>query len=325
MKAIIAERYGSPEVLQVKNVEKPIPKSDEILIKINATSVTAASTFMRKGTPYFGRLFIGLTKPKIKTPGTDLSGIVEAVGSNVINFKPGDQVMAETGLNCGAYAEYICLSFDELIVHQPKNVSPEEATGILDGACTALAFFTDQVEIKRGQKVLINGASGSIGTAAIQLAKRFGAEVTGVCSTKNKALVKDLGANNVLDYSKNELENSSETFNVIFDTVGKLSYSKAKKNLSQKGVFLTPVLSLSALLNMLFVSPFTKKKLKFSATGIRKKEQRMKDLIKVRDMLASKTLTTVIDRIYPLEQIQDAHSYVDSGRKRGNVILSVNS
>ncbi|MFT6922060.1 MAG: NADPH:quinone reductase-like Zn-dependent oxidoreductase [Crocinitomicaceae bacterium] len=323
MKAVITERYGSPEVLQIKNVEKPTPKSNEVLIKINATSITAASTFMREGKPYFGRLFIGLTKPKIKIPGTDLSGTVEAVGSEVINFKPGDQVMAETGLNCGAYAEYICLSFDELIVHQPKNVNSEEATGILDGACTALAFFTDQVEIKKGQKVLINGASGSIGIAAVQLAKQFGAEVTGVCSTKNKALVRDLGADNVLDYTNNELEESSETFDVIFDTVGKLSYSRTKKNLSHKGVFLTPVLSFSALLTMLFVSPFTKKKFKFSATGIREKEQRMKDLIQVRDMLASKKLTTVIDRVYPLDQIQEAHSYVDSGRKRGNVILSV--
>ncbi|MCL4169835.1 UNVERIFIED_CONTAM: hypothetical protein GTU68_054453, partial [Idotea baltica] len=215
MRAVIAERYGKPEVLQIKKVEKLSPKSNEVLIKIKATSITAASTFMREGTPYFGRLFVGLTKPKVKTPGTDLSGIIESVGSEVKNFKVGDQVMAETGLNCGAYAEYICLPFDELIVKKPKNISHEEATGILDGACTSLAFFTDQVKIKEGQKVLINGASGSIGTAAIQLAKEFGAEVTGVCSTKNKALVKDLGADNVLDYTKDELLKSTETFDVI--------------------------------------------------------------------------------------------------------------
>lgn len=325
MKAVIAERYGNPEVLQIKNVEKPTPKSNEVLIRIQATSITAASTSMREGTPYFGRLFIGLTKPNIKTPGTDLSGVIETVGSEVTNFKPGDKVMAETGLNCGAYAEYICLASDELIVIRPENVSPEEATGILDGAGTALAFFTDQVVIKKGQKVLINGASGSIGTAAIQLAKQFGAEVTGVCSTKNKALVRDLGADNVLDYTKNEFEESSETFDVIFDTVGKLSYMKTKKNLNEKGVFLTPVLSFSSLLNMLFVSPFTNKKLKFAATGIRKNEQRMRDLLKIRDMLASKRISTIIDRVYPLDQIKEAHTYVDSGRKRGNVILSINA
>lgn len=324
MKVVIAERYGKPEVLQIKNVEKSTPKSNEVLIKIKATSITAASTFMREGTPYFGRLFVGLTKPKVKTPGTDLSGIIEAVGSDVKNFKVGDEVMAETGLNCGAYAEYICLSSDELIVKKPKNVSYEEATGILDGACTALAFFTDQVKIKDGQKVLINGASGSIGTAAIQLAKQFGAEVTGVCSTKNKALVKDLGADKVLDYNKGELQKSIETFDVIFDTVGKLSYSKAKRNLNSNGIYLTPVLSLSALLNMLFVSPFTKKKLKFAATGMRNHESRMRDFIQIRDMLASEKLTTIIDRIYPFEHIQDAHGYVDTGRKRGNVIVTFN-
>jgi NADPH:quinone reductase-like Zn-dependent oxidoreductase len=325
MKAVIAERYGDAQVLQIKNVEKPTPQSNELLIRINATSITAASSFMRQGKPYFGRLFIGLTKPKIKTPGTDLSGVVEAIGSEVVNFKIGDLVMAETGINCGAYAEYICLASDELIVLKPENISAEEATGILDGASTALAFFTDQVVIKKGQKVLINGASGSIGTAAVQLAKQFGAEVTGICSGKNKALVKDLGADTVLDYTKNELGDNMETFDVIFDTVGKLSYRKTKKNLKSNGVFLTPVLSLSVLFNMIFTSLFSKKKLKFDATGIRKKEQRMRDLVQIQEMLAAGTLTTVIDRVYPLEQIQEAHEYIDTGRKRGNVILSLHS
>lgn len=324
MRAVIVEQYGKPEVIQIQNVKKPTPKSNEVLIKTKATSITAASTFMREGKPYFGRLFIGLTKPKVKTPGTDLSGIIEGVGAEVKNFKVGDEVIAETGLNCGAYAEYICLPSDELIVKKPKNVSHEEATGIVDGACTALAFFTDQVQIKNGQKVLINGASGSIGTAAIQLAKEFGAEVTGACSTKNKALVKDLGADNVLDYTKGELQKSIETFDVIFDTVGKLSYSKAKKYLKSDGVYLTPVLSFPTLLNMLFVSPFTKKKLKFDATGMRKQALRMKDLVEVRDLLKSEKLTTIIDRVYDFDQIQEAHTYVDSERKRGNVIVTFN-
>ena len=323
MKAVIAEKYGNAKVLQIKNVEKPTPKANEVLIRITATSVTAASSFMREGTPYFGRLFIGLTKPKVKTPGTDLSGVIEAIGSEVLNFKTGDLIMAETGINCGTYAEYICLASDELIVLKPENISAEEATGILDGAGTALAFFTDQVVIKKGQKVLINGASGSIGTAAVQLAKQFGAEVTGVCSGKNKALVKDLGADTVLDYTKNELGKSTETFDVIFDTVGKLSYQETKKNLKTKGVFLTPVLSLTVLFLMLFTAVFSKKKLKFAATGIRKKEQRMRDLIQIRKMLAAGTLTTIIDRVYPLEEIQEAHEYIDTGRKRGNVIIAM--
>ncbi len=322
MKSIIAKRYGGPEVLQVENVAKPSPKHNEVLIKIHATSVTAASTSMREGKPYFGRLFIGLRKPKVATPGTDLAGVVEAIGKDVTKFKVGDRVMAETSLSCGAYAEYICLAEDELIVHQPQGISPEEATGILDGACTALAFFTDTVQIRKGQKVLINGASGSIGTAAVQLAKQFGAEVTAVCSTKNKALVKDLGAAVVLDYTKGEVESHNEQYDIIFDTVGKLSFRKSKRLLTAKGTFITPVMTIKTLLTMLFVSPFSSKKLKFAATGLRKKDLRMRDLVQVRDMLASGKLTTVIDRVFSIDQIQAAHAYVDLGHKRGNVVLS---
>ena len=321
MKAVIAEQYGGPEVLTIQTLAIPIPKSNEIIIKIKATSVTRASGMMREGKPYFGRLFIGLTKPKVKTPGTDLAGIVTGVGSSVTSFKVGDKVMAETGLNYGAYAEYICLPDDGLIIHQPTNVSAEEATGILDGASTALAFLTDQVKIKKGDKVLINGASGGIGTAAIQLAKNFGADVTAVCSGKNKALVKDIGADQVFDYTKNELESSSDLFDVIFDTVGTLSYAKSKLNLKENGVYMTPVLSMSVLLNMLFVSPFSQKKLKFDATGMRKKELQMRDLIQIGELLATNKLKTVIDKVYALNQIQAAHTYVDTGRKRGNVIL----
>lgn len=322
MKSIVVNQYGGPEVLKIENVEKPTPAKNEVLIKINATSVTAASTFMREGKPYFGRLFTGLTKPKVKTPGTDLSGVIEAKGTAVSRFDVGDLVMAETGLNCGAYAEYICLTEDDLIVHQPANVGAEEATGILDGACTALAFFTDSVEIEKGQKILINGASGSIGTAAIQLAKNFGAEVTAVCSTKNKALVKDLGADAVLDYTKGEVEATKVKYDIIFDTVGKMTFRQGKKLLTAKGVFMTPVLKFSTLMTILLVAPFSSKKLKFAATGIREDKLRMRDLIEVRDLLAAGKLSTVIDRVYTLNQIQDAHAYVDSGRKRGNVVVS---
>lgn len=323
MKSIIVNAYGGPEVMKLENVEKPTPKSNELLIKIEATSVTAATTMMRTGTPYFGRLFLGLTKPKVKTPGTDLAGTVEAVGADVKDFKVGDKVMAATDLKCGAYAEYICIGEDELIIHQPENITANEATGIIDGGVTALAFFTDQVTIEPGQKVLINGASGSIGTAAIQLAKEFGAEVTAVCSGKNAELVKELGANQVFDYTKNELEKSGQTFDIIFDTVGKLSFRKSKKYLTAKGAFLTPVLEMGALMTMLFINPFSKKKLKFAATGMRKQDLRMRDLLKIRDLLATNKLKTVIDKVYSLEEMKEAHKYVDSGRKRGNVIIKV--
>ncbi|MCB9223209.1 MAG: NAD(P)-dependent alcohol dehydrogenase [Crocinitomicaceae bacterium] len=323
MKSIIVNAYGGPEVLEVKNIEKPTPKSNEVLIKIEASAVTRASTMMRTGTPYFGRLFTGISKPKVKTPGTDLAGIIEAIGSDVTQFQVGEKVIAATDLKCGAYAEYICMAESEMIVHQPENVSPEEATGIVDGGSTAIAFLTEQVTINPVDKVLINGASGSIGTAAIQLAKEFGAEVTAVCSGKNASLVKELGADRVFDYTKNDLEKSSLQFDVIFDTVGKLSFRKAKRNLNDKGVFLTPVMEFPTLMHMLFVNPFSKKKLKFAATGLRKQDQRMRDLIKITDMLADNKLKTVIDKVYSLDQIQDAHKYVDAGHKAGNVIVKM--
>ncbi len=323
MKSVIVNAYGGPEVLKLENIEKPTPKSNEVLIKIEATAITRASVMMRTGTPYFGRLFTGIKKPKVKTPGTDLAGIVEAAGSAVSKFQIGDKVIASTDLKCGAYAEYICLSEDEVIVHQPEHISAEEATGIIDGGVTALAFFTDQVTINPGDKILINGASGSIGTAAIQLAKDFGAEVTAVCSGKNTELVSELGADIVLDYTKNELEKSEQKFDIIFDTVGKLSYSKSKKHLTDRGLFLTPVLGMSALLAMLFVNPFSKKKLKFSATGLRKTDLRLRDMLTIKEMLAANKLKTVIDKVYSLEQIQEAHKYVDAGHKRGNVVVRI--
>ena len=244
MKAIVVNGYGGPEVLELKEVVTPLPKDNEVLIKINATSVTAASTMMRTGKPYFGRLFMGLTKPKITTPGTDLSGVIVRVGESVSKFRVGDKVMAETGINAGTYAEYISLSQDDLIIHQPNNISSEEATGILDGGLTALSFFTDSCKIKPGQKVLINGASGSIGTAAVQLAKYFQAEVTGVCSTKNIEMVKSLGADFVVDYTNENVLNGDKKFDIIFDTVGKMSFRKSKKILTKNGQFLTPVLTI---------------------------------------------------------------------------------
>ena len=323
MKAIICTKYGAPDVLKLQEVEKPSPKANELLIKIKATSVTAASTMMRTGTPYFGRLFTGISKPKVKTPGTDLAGIVEKIGADVKDFKVGDKVMAATDLKCGAYAEYICLSEDDMIIHKPENISFAEATAIIDGGSTALAFFTDQVRIQPGQHVLINGASGSIGTAAVQLAKEFGAKVTAVCSNKNIELVTDLGADQVFDYTKNDLEKSTQKFDIIFDTVGKLSFSNSKKHLSEKGVFLTPVLKLQVLLSMLFVNPFSKKKLKFAATGLRKQGLRMRDMFKIKDMITNNKLKIVIDKEYTLEQIEQAHKYVDTGHKRGNVIIKV--
>lgn len=322
MKAAVSNKYGGPEVLVYSEIAKPSPKDNEILIQIKATAVTGASVFMRSGTPYFGRLFTGLTKPKVTIQGTDLAGVVVAIGKNVQQYKVGDKVIAATDLNCGAYAEYICLPENGVVVPQPHNMTAAEATGMIDGATTALSFFRDSIQLKKGQKVLINGASGSIGTAAIQLAKYFETEVTAVCSGKNEDLVRSLGADFMIDYTKKDFTTQNIQYDVIFDTVGKLSYPKSKKALSDNGAFLTPVLLLGSLGHMLFSALFGRKKLKFAATGIRPEALRKRDLLFLKDLIEEGKLKTIIDREYSLNEIQTAHRYVEKGHKVGNVLVT---
>lgn len=322
MKAVVSNKYGGPEVLVYSEVAKPSPKDNEILIQIKATAVTGASIFMRNGTPYFGRLFTGLTKPKVTIQGTDLAGVVVAIGKDVQQYKVGDKVIAATDLNCGAYAEYICLPEDGIVLPQPHNMTAAEATGMIDGATTALSFFRDSIQLKKGQKVLINGASGSIGTAAIQLAKYFETEVTAVCSGKNEDLVRSLGADFMIDYTKEDFTTQNTQYDVIFDTVGKLSYPKSKKVLSDNGAFLTPVLLLGSLGHMLSSALFGRKKLKFAATGIRPEALRKRDLLFLKDLIEEGKLKTVIDREYSLNEIQTAHHYVGKGHKVGNVVVT---
>ena len=322
MKAIVLDSYGGPEAFQIDTVPTPRPGDHEVLIRIQATSVTAASTFMREGKPLLGRLFIGLNRPKTRIQGTDLAGIIVEVGSKVKDFQVGDKIIAETGVQAGAYAEYICLAEKDIIIKRPEHLKPEEATGILDGGLTALAFFTDEVQIQKGQKILINGASGSIGTAAVQLAKHFGAEVTGVCSSKNHALVQSLGADHVLDYSTEAFKDLKQKYDIIFDTVGKLDIDRFRKRLTPKGIFLTPVLSAEVFWKIFLSKIQGGPKIAFAATGLRDHRRIKRDLQKLVKLLEERQLHPVIDKVFPFHQIQKAHQYVDTGRKRGNVILS---
>ncbi len=323
MKAVICSQYGDPSVLQVKEWNKPTPNEDEVLVKIHATSVTAAHCLMRTGKPYIGRLFIGVTKPKMPIPGTDLAGVVLATGKNVKKFSVGDEVFAATDLKNSAYAEYICVSENEVIAKKPTNMSFAEATAIIDGATTALVFLRDVAKINTGKKILINGASGGIGTAAVQLAKYYGAEVTGVCSTANVEMVKSLGADKVIDYMKEDFTLNGLSYDVIFDTVGKIRFSNCKRSLSENGLFLSPVLSLSVLFHV-FLTAFTgEKKVKFSATGLRRPDEKLSDLIFLKDLIEKGNLKSVIDRTYTLEQVVEAHCYVEKGHKRGNVVISL--
>ncbi|MEQ8361889.1 MAG: NAD(P)-dependent alcohol dehydrogenase [Cyclobacteriaceae bacterium] len=324
MKAIVATKYGSPEVFQLKEIAKPTPKANEVLVRIHASSVTAADTMMRRGTPFYGRLFIGLLKPNNPIPGTGFAGVVEAVGTDVTHFTEGDAVFGESIFGAGTNAEYVCVAENGIIISKPANISFAEAASICDGPLTSLNFLKNLASIQPGQKVLVNGASGSLGTAAIQLAKYFEAKVTGVCSTNNVELVKSLGADHVIDYTQEDFTKSNTRYDVIYDTVGKSSYSQAKKVLTANGAYISPVLNMTLLLQMMCTSLVGKKKAKFSATGILPLPALRDFLYEIRAMICAGYLKSIVDKEFSLEQIAEAHAYVDNGHKRGNVVLSMN-
>lgn len=323
MKAIVYTKYGPPDVLQLKEVEKPIPKDNEVLIRIYATTVTATECTFRKGEPFVYRLYTGLIRPKITTLGEELAGEIEAVGKDVKLFKEGDQVFGSAGTSFGTYTEYICLPEDGVLAIKPANMTYEEAASSCVGILTALPFLRDKGNIQGGQKVLINGASGSVGTAAVQLAKYFGAEVTGVCSTANLEMVKSLGADKVIDYTKEDFTKTGQTYDIIFDTVGKTSFSRCKSSLKQKGIYLEAAFGLAIFPQVLWTSIIGSKKAMIAATGLRPASDKTKDLIFLKELMEVGKIKPVIDRRYPLEQIAEAHRYVDKGHKKGNVVITL--
>ncbi|WP_372933474.1 NAD(P)-dependent alcohol dehydrogenase [Mariniphaga sediminis] len=323
MKAIVATGYGAPDVLKIRQVAKPHPKENEVLVKVNASSATTADGMMRTGKPYFARLMTGLRKPKHPVPGTGFAGIVEAAGKNVKTFKPGDRVFGETTLGFSTNAEYVTIPENGVILPMPDSMPYAEGATFGDGHVTSFNFLKEIAKIKPGQKVLINGASGSLGTAAVQLAKYFGAEVTGVSSTRNVGLVKSLGADHVIDYTKKDFTKVKETYDVVYDTIGKSSYSKSKNILTEDGLYLSPVLRFSLLLQMMRTSVFSRKKAKFAATGLRSDKELKNMLAELIEIFKEGRLKTVIDRQYPLEKVAEAHTYIASGHKKGNVVIIV--
>ncbi len=323
MNAIVTRKYGGPEVLQLENVAVPVPKDNEILVRVHATSVTAAQMSIRTGKPYIGRLFMGLLKPNNLIGGTDFSGEVLSVGKHVTNFNIGDNVYGATDVAGGTYAEYAVMSEDDVVLTKPSNVTHEEAAAIIEGSSTAYAFLNGTIQLQSGQSILINGASGSIGTAAVQIAKEMGATVTAVCSTKNMQMVRSLGADHVIDYTQEDFTQSAQKYDVIFDTVGKLSFMQSRRALTAQGVFLSPVPRLSDLWNMLLTSRSKGQRLLFAATGLRNNDEKKYDFKILRDLLSQGKLDAVIDRIYQLPQAAEAHRYVEKGHKKGNVVLVI--
>jgi NADPH:quinone reductase-like Zn-dependent oxidoreductase len=320
MKAIVYEKYGPPDVLKLEEVEKPTPKEDEVLIKVFATTVTKYDCWARSSTapPGFwlpSRIASGLRKPKLTILGTDFTGEIESVGKAVKQFMKGDQVFGFTS-SLGAHAEYMCMP-EEGVVIKPANTTYEEAVAVVQGGLTAL-YFLRKGSIQSGQKVLIYGASGGIGTYAVQLAKYFGAEVTGVCSTPKLEMVKTLGADKVIDYTKEDFTKNAQTYDIIFDTVGKTSVSRSLRSLEEKGLYIFATFGLVMLIRALWL---TRKSSKRAIFGVI--DESAEDLIFLKELIEAGEIKPVIDRSYPLEQTAEAHRYVETGHKKGNVVITV--
>jgi NADPH:quinone reductase-like Zn-dependent oxidoreductase len=316
LKAVVQDRYGPPEVLRIEEVEKPTPAEDEVLIRVRASTVNRTDCHRRAAKPFLWRLFEGLRRPKHRIPGSELAGEVVAVGAAVKEFAVGDPVFGLSGPKLGAHAEYICQSESGLIAPKPEALSFEEAAAVPDGALSALAGLR-RAGVREGTRLLVYGASGSIGTAAVQLARHLGADVTAVANTKTLELVRSLGADRVLDYTQEDFRQNGQTYEVIFDAVGKLRFGRCKASLAPGGVFAATD-GLWHFPLALWTSRFGDKRVSFAVPNWTKE-----DLVFVQGLVETGAYRPVVDRRYPLEDVVEASRYVETGQKTGNVVLAV--
>jgi len=317
MKAVICDRYGPPDILRLEDVERPVPGQDEVLIRIRATTVNRSDCHYRLGTPPFARLFTGLTRPRHRILGSELAGYVEAVGPAVTGFTPGDAVFGVKAWTFGAHAEYICMRESAALAPKPAGVSYEEAAAVCDGVILALMGLR-RADLRKGRSILVYGASGSIGTAAVQLSRYYDAGVTAVCNTKNLELVADLGAGQVIDYTREDFTANGQTYDVIFDAVGKHSFGRCRDSLNPGGIYLA-----TDHLTNLVLAPWTSrvgdKKVVFPIPPRYTKQ----DVVFLKGLMEAGQYRAVIDRRYPLADVAEACRYVETEQKTGNVVLTV--
>jgi NADPH:quinone reductase-like Zn-dependent oxidoreductase len=317
MKAVVFDRYGPPEVLRVEDVERPVPKEDEILVRIHATTVNRTDCGWRGAKPFFARFFTGIRRPKWRTPGMELAGVVEAVGSDIREFDVGDRVFGVKGF--GANAELVCMRESAPVAHMPAAMTFEEAAAVCDGWCIARSCLRN-ADLREGRSIVVYGASGSVGTAGVQLAKHFGAHVTTVCNTKNVELVRSLGADDVIDYLEEDFTKNGKTYDVVFDAVGKHSFRRCRGSLKPGGLFVETDLGFMwhAPLLALLTRWVGDKRV---TMGIAKYTK--EDVLLLKELIESGRYRAVIDRTYPLEDVVEATRYVETGQKTGNVVLKV--
>jgi len=322
MKAIVYTKYGPPDVLQLKEVEKPIPKDNEVLIKVYATTVNRTDCATIRAIPFFARLLTGMFKPKKQIPGTEFAGKIEAVGENASSYKVGDKVFGFDDQGSGSHAQYMTISEDKAITI-PKNITYEQAAASTEGAHYAYNFIK-KVNIKSGQKILVNGATGAIGSAAVQLLKYFGAYVTAVCNTKNIELVKSLGADKVIDYTKEDFTKDNQKYNFIFDAVGKSSFAKCKPLLQSGGIYISSDLGYMAQNVFLsLITPIIKPMIGNKKTVFPIPTDIRGSILLIKKLIEQGKFKAVIDREYPFEQIIEAYKYVEKGQKTGNVVITL--